>query len=401
MHNYIKIVVAGDVNSGKSTLIGRYLYESGSLCQGVMENISQTCRNLNRDFEFAYLLDSFEEERKEELTIDTTQCFCKLNKNKSIIFIDVPGHQELLKNMLSGTSYASLAVLVIDISRSVMDQTKRHAFILKFLGISKIIIAINKIDAVNFNEDIFLKTKKQISRDFKNLGIEFIACVPVSAKNGDNLLRKSKDTPWYKAEPLSVILDKIETKKDGNNFRFLVQDVFKTAEGKLAAGIIISGGIKNGEKIFVLPEKEESSIKLIKYSTENINSAKAPLAVGIILKDNINLKRGQILSDCHRPLVTRTITGKIICIRNIKLNSNLKFCCTVQQAKVKIKQINHVRDTVNLLPKKGLPEQNDVAEVILETSGEVVVEKYNGDNSLGRFVLLDSQGKISAIGIIL
>jgi sulfate adenylyltransferase subunit 1 len=401
MADHLKIVVAGDVDSGKSTLIGRYLYESGSLCQGAMEDISRTCADLGRDFEFAYLLDSFEEERKEELTLDTTQCFCKLNKNKSAIFIDVPGHRELLKNMLSGASYAGMAILVIDINKPAMGQTKRHAFILKFLGISKIIIAINKADSVNYNEGIFLKAQERISRVFISLGIEFIACIPVSAKNGDNLSLNSKNTPWYKKGSLNKILDKIEAKKPKSDFRFLVQDVYETGKVKLAAGPIISGKVKKGDKTFILPEKKESRVKTIKYFTKNIASAKAPLAVGITLKDNDNLKRGQVLSGGVLPSVTKTIAGRIICVRDIDPGEKLTFRCAAQRSKVKFGRISQVRDTAVLLPKKGPPEENDVAEVILKTSGEVIVEKYTGDNCLGRFVLTDSREKIAAIGIVL
>lgn len=401
MRKLIKIVVAGDVDSGKSTLIGRYLYESGSLHQGAIEDIKQVCKNLERNFEFAYLLDSFEEEREKELTIDTTQCFCKSGKNNDIVFIDVPGHQELLKNMLSGASCADTAILTIDINKSVKDQTKRHAFILKFLCISKIITVINKMDSICFNETAFLETREQIFQVFKNLNIEFNECVPICANRGDNLLKRSKKMPWYRGKLLREILNSAEIKKNTSNFRFLIQDVYKDKKQRIAAGIIISGRIRMGNKVFILPTQNESQIKTIKYFNKNIRSAQAPLTIGIILEDTNNLRRGQILCANQLPRVTKTILVKIICMRNIDTKMSLSFHCGVQKEKVKVDRIDSIWDMVNLLPKKKPLQKNDLAQVVLKTAHNVVVEKYGDNNSLGRFVLIDKQGKIAAVGIIL
>ncbi len=402
MANLTKIVVAGDVDSGKSTLIGRYLYESGSLSQGATEDIKQICKNLNRDFEFAYLLDSFEEEREKELTIDTTQCFCKSGKNNTIVFIDVPGHQELLKNMLSGASYADTAILTIDINKSVKDQTKRHAFILKFLGISKIITVINKMDLSNFNQAAFLETKGQIWQVFKNLGIEFNACVPICANHGDNLLKRSEKMPWYKGKLLNEILNNTKIKKNSSNFRFLIQDLYKNKKERIAAGIIISGKIKTKDRITILPAQIESQIKTIKYFDKNIPAAQSPLAIGIILNKENNLKRGQILSNNQLPLVTKTIFSKIICTRDINPSTSLNFHCTVQKEKVKIERVDHILNMVNLLPKKTKTlKKNELAQILLKTTHKVVIEKYSQANSLGRFVLVDNQERIVAVGIIL
>ena len=400
MPNLIKIVVAGDVNSGKSTLIGRYLYESGSLNQGAIEDIQQVCKNLERNFEFAYLLDSFQEEREKELTINTTQCFCKSGK-RNILFIDVPGHQELLKNMLSGASHADTAILVIDINKPINDQTKRHAFILKFLGISNIITIINKMDICNFNQAEFLRTKKLILDVFKNIGIEFQECLPVSSSQGENLFKRSKMMPWYKGKSLKELLDNIKIKKNPDNFRFLIQDVYKKGGENIAAGILSSGRIKKKSAVFVYPEQKEFRIEKIKYFNKSIRFAKAPLAIGITLNNNYNLKRGQVLCANHLPKITQTILAKIIVTRPINPNTALSFHCATQNEMVKFKRVDQIWDTANLLPKKGPLKINDLAQVILETAHKVVTEKYQDSHSLGRFVLVDSRQKISAIGVIL
>ncbi|TAM37844.1 GTP-binding protein, partial [bacterium] len=148
MQNCLKVVVVGDVDAGKSTLIGRFLYESGSLPEGAIAGIEESCKKQGNDFEFAYLLDSLEEERENQLTIDTTQVFCRDKKGREWVFIDVPGHRELIKNMLVGSSYADVAVLVVDAQRSLKEQTKRHVQILKFLEIKRLILVINKMDIV-------------------------------------------------------------------------------------------------------------------------------------------------------------------------------------------------------------------------------------------------------------
>lgn len=401
MFKLTKIVVTGNINSGKSTLIGRYLYESGSLSQGSIDDIQLICKNLKRNFEFAYLLDSFEEERKEELTIDTTQCFTKPNKNKTLVFIDVPGHLELLKNMLSGASCADTAILTIDINKPIEDQTKRHAFILNFLGIPEIITVINKMDSVSFNETKFLETRGKIAQVFKKLGIKFNECVPVCASQGDNLLKKSNKMPWYKGKTLKELLNSFKIKESADNFRFLVQDIYKNKQEKIAAGIILSGNIKVNNKIFILPEKKMSQIKIIKHFNKKIKVAKAPLAMGIILKKMGTLKRGQILSDNQLPMVTKTIPSKIICTKNINLNDTFQMHCMAQKTKTIIKKIVYVREAKSFKLKNCQLKKNSLAEVILESKNKIVVEKHNGSNSLGRFVLIDNQKRIAAIGTVL
>ncbi|HNW40139.1 MAG TPA: GTP-binding protein [Candidatus Omnitrophota bacterium] len=401
MPNLIKIVVAGDVDSGKSTLIGRYLYESGSLNQGAVEDVKQVCKNLERNFEFAYLLDSFEEEREKELTIDTTQCFCKTDNHNSMVFIDVPGHQELLKNMLSGASYADIAILTIDINKSVKDQTKRHTFLLKFLGITQIITVINKMDLRDFSEADFLETKKQVAQVFKKLHLEFNACLPVSAGLGDNLFKPSEKMPWYRGKSLRATLNGIKIKKNSGDFRFLIQDSYKNNGKSIAAGIVTSGSIKINQKVFILPEQKTDQVKTIKYSDKNIRSASGPLAIGIILKKTNYLKRGQILCSNQLPQITKTIRGKIICTRPINLNTPLNFHCAVQKTKVTIDRIDQIWDTVNLLPKSGPLKENDLAQVVLKTAGKVAIESYDHLNSLGKFVLVDNCQRIAAIGTVL
>jgi bifunctional enzyme CysN/CysC/sulfate adenylyltransferase subunit 1 len=398
MPNLIKVVVAGDVDSGKSTLIGRYLFESRSLPNGLVEDVEGECKRLGRNFEFAYLLDSFDEERKNELTIDTTQSFCKSGKNSGILFIDVPGHRELLKNMLSGASYADTAVLTIAINKPIREQTKRHAFILKFLGINKIITVINKMDLSGFDRKDFLKIKEQVKVSLGKLKVESCAYIPVSASNGDNLFRRSKHTPWYHGKTLKETIHGIKIKDHKEDLRFLVQDIYDIAGESVAAGIIISGGIKIKNRVFVLPEKKETQIKTIRYSGKKIPSATAPLAAGITIKDAFALRRGQVLSGSRMPPIIKKISGRIICTEDINSSADLYIRCAMQEEKIKITRINHIWNTTDLSPKNPPLKKNDLAEITLSSGGNIVMEKYNFSDHLGRFVIVDGQGKIAAIG---
>ncbi len=401
MQNYLKVVVTGDVDSGKSTLIGRFLYEMNSLSQGVIEEIENVCQGLGGDFEFAYLLDSFEEERKNQLTIDTTQAFCRTKRGKQFIFIDVPGHQELLINMLCGSSYADIAILVVDVEKSIEEQTKRHFFILEFLGIEQIILALNKMDLAGFNENTFETAKEKINEFSKKLGIKPECFVPLSAKQGENILKKSKKMPWYRGLSLFETISSCFKKRINDGFRFPIQDIYELNGMNVAVGEIISGGVKNGEKVNLLPLNKKCAIERISVFNKNRHYAKAPESIGLTLDVMAGLRRGQVICKPPLPKIAQEILVKLFCISALNIKETFRFKCSTQDASTKIKDINMIWDSATLEPKLKYDSlaQADVAEVILVTDTPVLVEKYKGFNSLGRFVL-KSNNEIYAVGII-
>ncbi len=402
MGDYLKVVVTGEVDSGKSTLIGRFLYEMGSLSQGAIEEIKNACQRLDTGFEFAYLLDSFEEERRNQLTIDTTQAFCKNKKGRGFIFIDVPGHQELLKNMLSGSSYADIAILVVDAQKSIEEQTRRHAFILRFLGIEQIILVLNKMDSVNFDEDAFKKIKEKTTEFLKKIAIEPEYFIPISAKQGENLCRKSKSMPWHKGLSLLEVLNTSFEKKVDGDFRFPIQDIYNLNGEKVAVGEIISGKIRKGEKVKILPPNKERSVKTIMVFNKNKSVAAAPESIGLVLDEMNDLRRGEVICKPRLPLANKEIIAKLFCICPINIKENLVFRCATQETPAQIRKIIGVWDTASLEPKfkEDLLGETDVAEIAMVTESPVVVEKYKGSNRLGRFVL-KSNREICAVGIIL
>jgi small GTP-binding protein len=358
-------------------------------------------KDSEKDFEFAYLLDSLEEERKNQLTIDTTQVFCKTKKGKEFIFIDVPGHQGLLKNMLCGSSYADIAILVVDVQKSIEEQTKRHAFILKFLGIKQIIVGLNKMDLVSFDEIVFKKVKQDTIEFLKKTQLQPKYFIPISASQGKNLLKISKKMSWYKGLTLIGALNTCFKNKEDGDFRFPIQDIYNINKERVAVGKIISGEIKKGEKVKILPMDKERQVKTIKVFNKNISVANVPASIGLILNDMDGLKRGQIICKPKLPKINRGILAKIFCVQSFDINKSIILKNLTQKTFARISQIIGVWDIVSLEPKsrQGILEQIDIAEVAIETENPVVVENFGGLNSLGRFVL-ENDMEICAIGMI-
>jgi len=398
----LKVVLTGDVDAGKSTLIGRFLYESGSLSEGSMEEIARVCQSLNSEFEFAYLLDSFEEERKGQLTIDTTQTFCKAKKGKQFIFIDVPGHRELLKNMLCGSSYADIAILVIDAEKSIEAQTKRHLFILKFLGVDQIIVALNKMDAVSFKETVFKAIIEEINAFSAIAGIKPGYFIPLSAKKGENILKRSKRMPWYKGLPLAGILDSSYKRRTIHDFRFPIQDIYDLNGNKIAVGKIISGRIREGQTVNIMPLNKTARVKKISVFNEKKSHAAARESIGLTLDDMSGLCRGQIICKPNLPEGKQEILTRILCVQPLNTKENMIFKCATQEVSVRLKQIIGAWDMAALEPKSiGISAgRDDVIEAVLITDTPVVAENYKGSNGLGRFVL-KGNSEIRAVGLIL
>lgn len=397
------VVVAGDVDSGKSTLIGRILYELETFSGEVIQDIANTCKESGRDFEFAYLLDSFEEERKHRLTIDTTQAYCRVKRGKEFVFIDVPGHQELLKNMLCGSSYADIAILLVDVQKSIEEQTKRHAFILELLGIEQIILVLNKMDSVYFNKIVFRKVSEEIAKFFQNIQFHPKYFIPISAEQGENLIQRSARMPWYKGLTLIEALSACAIKKsEKNNFRFPIQDIYSQNREKIAVGRIISGQIKVGEIVCILPLNKKSEVKAIKTFNGTKFMAKTFESAGLVLNEMDDLRRGQVICKNKLPKITTEFLAKIFCIQSLNLKQYVRFKCATQDTAAKIKQINRIWNISDLKPKckKIILEKANFAETVIVTRNPVVVERFDGANSIGRFVL-QNNGKICAIGVIL
>lgn len=396
----LHIVLLGEVDSGKSTLIGRLLYDTASVSIEAKEELKKTCKDLGKPLEFAYLLDSFEEEREGEFTLDTTQAVLKFS-DREYVLIDVPGHRELLNNMLTGLTLAQAVILVIDIEKPISEQIRRNAYILKFLGIEAVIIAVNKMDRVLYNMQSFNEAKEKINAFLKEAGLFGENIIPVSALSGKNLLARAEETNWYGGLSLIEALDKLTPKEEAGSLRFLVQDIYKIRGNDVTAGMIVSGEIKKGQLVSVSGKEKRLAVKTIATLNKNLSKASTPGCIGLIFNRMDGVSRGDILYDGIAPLIVNDIEAKIFCLDSLEEGSSLVFKCAAQETPCEIISIKERIDTATFVFEKTAStlKKLDAADVIIRTKKRVTVENFKKSPWLGRFVL-ERGGKICAIGII-
>lgn len=407
MEDCLKIVVTGEVDAGKSTLIGRLLYDMGLLSEDTLRELKENCKRLGRDLEFAYLLDSFEEERMNQLTMDTTQAFCKNKRGRDFLFIDVPGHRELFKNMLCGSSEAEAAIMVVDVKKAQEDGTARHANALKFLGIREIIFVFNKMDSAGFDKDIFENAKEDIEGFCEKIGIRPRSFIPISAKGGDNLTCLSKRTDWYAGPALSEELNRLgkefKNKNEAEDFYFPVQDVYNLDGEEICVGNIISGAIKNKETVRIASLEREFKLEKIRVFGKIKPLARAKEACGLVLSGPANLvARGAVIFKGSAPEVVRQITAKIVCVCPINLKEEFLLKCATQETVARIHRVNSVLNTsdLSILGEADALKETSAAEVVIAIEEPLVIKRSGEQGELGRFVL-ERGTEICAAGIII
>lgn len=404
MKDCLRIVVVGEIDAGKSSLIGRFLFEMGSIPEDTIDEIKDYSLTRKGAFEFAHLLDSLEEERNNNQTIDTTQVFCKDKKGEGFVFIDVPGHQELLKNALCGSSYADAAILVIDIRKSIEEGAKRHISILKFLGIEKIIVALNKMDLLDFDYKLFKDTQNKVVEFFKAAGLDYEYIIPVSAACADNLVKNSQRLPWYKGLTLIEALEKIEkySNQDKNEgFYFSIQDTYQIGKDKFFVGMVLSGDIRKGQIVRIAPSDKESRIKTIRVFNGTKDFATKGQSIGLALINPGDFTRGQIIYKGAPPEVVTQIKAKIFCVDKLNVSGAFTIKCLSQKMQARIKKINKVmtKSTSEFDSKINTLNQAEVAEIVISLESPIVINNYRRQEKMGRFVLEDN-GVICAAGII-
>ena len=272
----MNIVIVGHVDHGKSTLMGRLLADTGSLPEGKLDQVRETCRRNSKPFEYAFLLDALKDEQSQGITIDTARCFFKTEKRDYII-LDAPGHIEFLKNMITGASRAQAALLMIDAKEGVQENSRRHAYMLSMLGIRQIAVVINKMDLVDYSEEVYEKVKEEYLAFLKQINIEPAFVLPVSAFQGENIVKPSERMPWYDGMCILQVLDgfQCEEEQDRQPFRMPVQDVYKfTRNGddrRIVAGTIETGTIRAGQEVVFYPSGKKSHVKRIEsFHTDHI-----------------------------------------------------------------------------------------------------------------------------------
>jgi len=401
----LPIVIVGHVDHGKSTLIGRLLYDTQSLPLDKYAEIQKTSEMLGKRLEFAFVMDCLEEERTRGITIDTTQTFFKTPKRRYVI-IDAPGHKEFLKNMITGSSQAEVAVLIIDSFEGIRDQTKRHAYILGMLGLKQVCVLLNKIDLMDYSKDKFEELKKGITDFLGRLNIRPTYILPISAIHGDNVATPSEKIPWFDGPTVLEALDTFkELKVEEKPLRFPIQDIYQIDGERVLVGRIEAGHLKKGETLFLLPENRKVTVKTIKkFLSDDVTTASFEESIGISLKGRPRVKRGQILSADLSSKISDRISANIFWMdpAGFHTGDSLLFRCVTQEVPCRIEKINKKFDpaSMELIEKDAFAiEGAEVADVLIQLEEKVVADPFNEIPEMGRFVL-EKDGRPVAGGII-
>jgi len=402
----LKFVIVGHVDHGKSTLIGRLLYDTNSLPPDKIEEIQKTSKALGRETEFAYLLDHLEEERQQGITIDTTQVFFKTEKREYVI-IDAPGHVEFVKNMITGASQAEAAVLIIDVNEGVKEQTKRHSYILSLLGLKQVIVVLNKMDMVGFQEIHFAQIKKEIEEFLRSINISPIFYIPIAALSGENIAKRAEKMVWYKGPTFLESLDSLENREATNDkpLIFPIQDIYKIDSKRIAVGRVEAGVLRSGQEIKVYPSRQLTKVKSIEKYPKQVNEASAGESIGITVEASLFLDRGYVVCDSGEdPVLTDTFRASVFWMARKEFNKGERIMvrCSTQETSGKMEVI---RRRINSSTLEVIAEEADelgnleVGEVIIKTKNPIVIKTFQDVQELGRFVMVRDED-ICAGGII-
>jgi len=392
--NVIKLVFVGHVDHGKSTLIGRTLYETNSLPKEKYDEVKQISAELGKDAELAYLTDYLQEERERNITIDTTQIHFKTRKNNYVI-IDAPGHVQFIKNMLSGASQAEAAVLLVDAQEGIKEQTRRHAYLIHLLGIENLIVVVNKMDLVGYDPDRFYEIKTDMIDFMHRLSLKPIHVIPTSARSGENITKTSSKMSWYGGPVFTDSLDHIKQNKQNPNapFRFPVQDVFFKDDRNIVLGRVEVGSVERNQQLLVLPDGYNTSVREVVRYGEKRKSAQAGESIGIVLENHNDIKRGMVLTQQDQiPIVSDEVDGTIFWMDEDPLHrgDDLTLQCSTQVASCHLRAIEQRIDssTLHILEENGkIIGPNEVGKVIFKLAKPIVFEPFSQVPELGRLVL--------------
>ncbi|MBK1810963.1 GTP-binding protein [Clostridium sp. YIM B02505] len=407
----MNIVIVGHVDHGKSTIIGRLLADTNSLPEGKLEQVKERCRRNSKPFEYAFLLDALKDEQEQGITIDAARCFFKTDKRDYII-IDAPGHIEFLKNMVTGASRAEVALLVIDANEGIQENSRRHGYLLSMLGIKNVVVLINKMDLVDYSEEVFNNIVKEYTEFLNKIDVEPRYYIPVSGFFGENIVSTSEKTPWYSGQSVLDILDGFEKEKlpDDKPFRMPVQAVYKfTGDGdnrRIVAGTIETGRVKVGDEVIFYPSGKKNKVNSIEiFNAEVLESAGAGSAIGFTFTEQIYVKRGEMVTLARepKPKVGNRIKVNLFWLGRQSMVKGKDYLLKVGSAKVpvRIEEITKVIDASNLENEvKDSIDRHDVAECILRAQKPIAYDLAHEIAQTSRFVIVDNY-EIAGGGIIL
>ena len=404
----LRFSTAGSVDDGKSTLIGRLLYDSKSIFEDQLEAVEAASKSRgNEEVNLALLTDGLRAEREQGITIDVAYRYFATPKRKFII-ADTPGHIQYTRNMVTGASTADLSIILVDARHGVLEQTVRHSYISSLLGIPHIVVAINKMDLVDFSETVFNQIVADYQRMAQVLHIQNVTFIPISAKEGDNVVNRSEHTPWYTGAPLLEYLETVPVIKSASNvetdvqgaFRFPVQYVIRPISSKYPdfrgyAGRVASGAIHVGDRIKVLPSGQESVVTHITQATEELTVATPPQSVTIQLANDIDISRGDILvkTDEPQPYQEQDLTLDVCWFNEQPLRPRAKYIVrqTTNETLGIVRTINYRRNINTLEKEPGVAEikMNDIAEITIHTAQPLAFDDYRLNRITGSVIFID------------
>ena len=416
----LRFLTAGSVDDGKSTLIGRLLFDSKKIYEDqldALERDSKRMGNAGDHIDYALLLDGLKAEREQGITIDVAYRYFSTNKRKFII-ADTPGHEQYTRNMITGGSTANLAVILVDARTGVITQTRRHSYLVSLLGIKHVVLAVNKMDLVGFSKEVFDRIVADYHDFIDPLGIPDVQCIPLSALDGDNVVEHSDRTPWYEGPSLLEFLETVHIANDHNltDFRYPVQYVLRpNLDFRGFCAKVASGVVRKGDPVVALPSGKTSRVKSIVTYDGELDYAFPPQCVTLTLEDEIDVSRGEMLvHPDNLPLVGRNFEAMLVWMDEEHMDTDKSFFlkqttntsrCRVDSIKYKVDvntmeqlSLENGRLTADTLPM----ELNQIARVVLTTSKELFFDPYVKNKATGSFILIDPiTNNTSAVGMII
>ncbi|MHA1600628.1 MAG: adenylyl-sulfate kinase, partial [Alphaproteobacteria bacterium] len=398
----LRIVIVGHVDHGKSTLIGRLLHDTGSLPEGRYEEIKAASIKRGMPMEWSFMLDAFQAERDQAVTIDSTQIWFK-SAQRDYVLIDAPGHREFLKNMISGAANADAAILVVDAIEGLRETSRRHGYLLHMLGIPHVAVAISKMDLAGYDEHRF----KEVAQDVKNylgeLGIAVTAIVPISGRDGDNIAQSSAHMPWYSGPGIVQALDEFpEPARPAHlPLRFPIQDVYKFDQRRILAGRVEAGVLRIGDELLFSPSNKTARVRSIEawHVDQPPIEAHPGESIGITLDEQIFVERGEIASHAESPPQLSTVFRATLFWLGhspLHVGKSYKLKLATQEATVTVQSIEHIVDTDTLASDAGeVVERNAVAEVVLHSRQILALDEHNLVAACGRCVLVDGYDTVA------
>ena len=408
--DHLQLVVVGHVDHGKSTLIGRLLFDTHSVPDGKAERIEAACKAEGMEFEYAFLMDALLEEQAQNITMDTTRVPFSTAR-RSFTIIDAPGHKEFLKNMITGAASADAAVLLVDALEGLREQSRRHCFLLSLLGLRQIVVAVNKMDLVDYKPEIVESIRAELGEFLAKLGVEPAHFVPISAKHGEGLLTHSDKMKWYKGPTLVEALEQFRATPpaSGGPLRLSVQDVYRFDARRIIAGLVESGSVSVGDEIEFVPGGKRSRVKGIETWPQTTPPPRGPVGSGrevaITLEDELFVERGQIGAPQNdKPYEARTFTARVFWIHDTPLRSGelIPLKLGTQQAEARVLGIQRTLDAITLESGTGTAGEvkvHEVAEIRLRVRKPIAFDVGGKVPALGRFVLMRGR-RIGGGGVI-